>query len=70
MDHPAENAVLVAPYCAWMDGTVVELDQDDSIHRFIAREDFRYAEDKEIYMIGINFDSELKNIAEFKWERV
>jgi len=26
------------------------------------------AEDKEIYMIGINFDSELKNIAEFKWE--
>ena len=28
------------------------------------------AEDKEIYMIGINFDSELKNIAEFKWERV
>ncbi|MCF6335029.1 MAG: ATP-binding protein [Spirochaetales bacterium] len=28
------------------------------------------AEDKEIYMIGINFDSELKNIAEIKWERV
>ncbi len=28
------------------------------------------AEDKEIYMIGINFDSELKNIADFKWERV
>ena len=28
------------------------------------------AEEKKIYMIGINFDSELKNIAEFKWEKV
>jgi len=27
-------------------------------------------QDKEIYLVGINFDKESKNISEFKWERV
>lgn len=49
MAHPSENAVLVAPYCSWMDGTVVELGNDDSIHRFIAKEDFRYKDSEKYY---------------------
>ncbi len=27
-------------------------------------------ENKEIFMVGINFDSELKNISNFKWEKL
>ena len=28
------------------------------------------SENKKIYIVGINFDSELKNISEFKWEKI
>lgn len=39
-DHP--NLAIVAKYDAWMDGTVVTLDEDDNIVQFIPKKDFDY----------------------------
>ena len=42
IENPYQNLAIVAKYNAWMDGTVVTLDDDDNIVRFIPKKDFHY----------------------------
>ena len=43
------NIALVDKYESWMDGTVVTLDEDNHITRFIDKEEFKYEEIKDYY---------------------
>lgn len=43
------NIALVDKYESWMDGTVVTLDDDNHITRFIDKEEFKYEEIKDYY---------------------
>ena len=49
IDDPYPNLALVDKYESWMDGTVVTLDRDCRIKRFINKEEFRYDEIKSYY---------------------
>ena len=49
IDNPTDNLVLVDKYKAWMDGTVVKLNDNFSISHFIAKADFNYAQVNEYY---------------------
>ena len=42
IDDPRPNLAVVAKYASWMDGTVLELDADDSILGFIPKKRFDY----------------------------
>jgi histidinol-phosphate/aromatic aminotransferase/cobyric acid decarboxylase-like protein/CTP:phosphocholine cytidylyltransferase-like protein len=44
VDHSYPNLVLVAKYESWMDGTMVKIDEDNSIVDFVPKEAFRYSE--------------------------
>ncbi|MCQ2346584.1 MAG: aminotransferase class I/II-fold pyridoxal phosphate-dependent enzyme [Paludibacteraceae bacterium] len=44
IEHPYPNLALVDKYENWMDGTVVTLDEDNHIQRFIPNSQFRYEE--------------------------
>jgi len=46
---PDENAVAVARYEHWMDGTVTVLDSENRIIEFVEKKDFRYAQVGEYY---------------------
>ncbi len=49
MEDPFPNIALVDKYESWMDGTVVTLDANSRITRFIDKEGFRYDEIKDYY---------------------
>ncbi len=51
--HPDENLALVAKYEAWMDGTMVRIDEDRNILNFIPKQAFRY-EDVDVYYKTVN----------------
>ena len=42
IENPHPNLAVVAKYDAWMDGTVVTLDDEDNILQFIPKKDFDY----------------------------
>ena len=44
MDCPYPNLALVSKYESWMDGTMVQLDEDGNIVNFISKEAFNYDE--------------------------
>jgi len=43
-DSPHPNVALVAPYESWMDGTVVKVDGEGNITRFIEKKEFDFRE--------------------------
>lgn len=49
IDDPYPNLALVDKYEAWMDGTVVVIDEDNSISRFVPKKDFRFDEIDQYY---------------------
>lgn len=63
VDNPADNAALVAKYEAWMDGTVVTLDNNQSITNFIGKTDFNYS-DVDSYYKTVNIYKLSKNFSE------
>ncbi|HBE84838.1 MAG TPA: aminotransferase, partial [Lachnoclostridium sp.] len=42
INDPYPNLALVAHFESWMDGTVVLLDEQDNIMKFLTRKDFRF----------------------------
>ncbi len=53
VEHPDPNLALVAKYEAWMDGTMVRIDEDRNIVNFVPKEAFRY-EDVDVYYKTVN----------------
>lgn len=53
VDDPYPNLALVAKYEAWMDGTMVRLDQDNNIVNFIPKKAFSY-DDIDSYYKTVN----------------
>ncbi len=53
IDHPYPNLALVAKYESWMDGTVLTLDEDNNIKRFLGKKQFRF-EDTNDYFKTVN----------------
>lgn len=53
LDDPTPSLALVDKFESWMDGTVVTLDEDDNIKRFIPGSKFRY-EEAETYYKTVN----------------
>ncbi|ADL05158.1 aminotransferase class I/II-fold pyridoxal phosphate-dependent enzyme [Lacrimispora saccharolytica] len=53
ISDPYPNLALVAPFESWMDGTVVLLDKQDNIMKFLTRKDFRF-EDIHSYYKTVN----------------
>lgn len=49
LDDESPNVALVDKYESWMDGTVVTLDDDNRITRFIDKDHFRFEEIKDYY---------------------
>lgn len=49
VDSKYESAALVAKYEEWMDGTVVTLNDDNTISNFIEKKDFNYNEIEKYY---------------------
>ena len=49
LENPAENLALVDKYKAWMDGTVVKINDDFTISHFVPKSDFDYAQVDEYY---------------------
>ncbi len=44
LDNPCPNLALVAKYEPWMDGTMVQIDDDCNIVNFITKDAFRYSQ--------------------------
>ena len=44
LDNPYPSLALVAKYESWMDGTVVTLDDEDNIVRFLGKKDFKFCD--------------------------
>ena len=53
LDNPQPNLALVAKYETWMDGTMVQIDDDRNIVNFISKTAFNYA-DVESYYKTVN----------------
>lgn len=49
LDDPCPNIALVDKYESWMDGTVVTIDEEKRITRFIDKERFKFEEIKDYY---------------------
>ena len=49
IENPHPNLAIVSKYDAWMDGTVVTLDDDDNIIQFIPKKDFDYSHVEDYY---------------------
>ena len=49
IDDPSPNIALVDKYESWMDGTVVTIDEEKRITRFIDKERFKFEEIKDYY---------------------
>lgn len=53
LDNPYPSLALVAKFESWMDGTVVELDEEDTIKQFRSKREFRF-EDIPNYFKTVN----------------
>ena len=53
LHHPYPNLALVAKYEYWMDGTMVKIDEDSNIVRFVNKSEFQYS-DVDSYYKTIN----------------
>ena len=49
LEHPYPDLALVDKYESWMDGTVVTIDEENRIQRFIPNSQFRYEEIPDYY---------------------
>lgn len=49
VEYPSPDCALVSKYERWMDGTMVSLDNNNSISAFVNKSDFRYADVKSYY---------------------
>lgn len=49
LNNPYPSLALVAKYESWMDGTVVTLDEEDNIIRFLGKKDFKFSDISEYY---------------------
>ncbi len=49
LDNPYPSLALVAKYESWMDGTVVTLDDEDNIVRFLGKKDFKFCDISQYY---------------------
>lgn len=49
LDNPSPNIALVDKYESWMDGTVVTMDEENHITRFIDKHHFKFEEIKDYY---------------------
>lgn len=49
VEHPYPDLALVDKYESWMDGTVVTIDEENRIHRFIPNSQFKYEEIPDYY---------------------
>lgn len=49
LDDPSPNIALVDKYESWMDGTVVTIDEENRITRFISKEGFKFEEINNYY---------------------
>ena len=49
VDDPRPTLALVDKYESWMDGTVVKLDEDDGIYRFVPGKQFKFDDIPEYY---------------------
>ncbi len=49
LDNPCENLALVAKYESWMDGTMVQIDDEQNIVNFISKAAFNYADAQSYY---------------------
>lgn len=49
VEHPYSDLALVDKYESWMDGTVVTIDEENRIQRFIPNSQFRYEEIPDYY---------------------
>lgn len=49
LQDPSPNIALVDKYESWMDGTVVTIDEDNKITRFIDKNHFKFGEIKDYY---------------------
>lgn len=47
--NPNPSLAVVAKYESWMDGTVVKIDEDDSILKFISKNEFKFEDIKNYY---------------------
>jgi histidinol-phosphate/aromatic aminotransferase/cobyric acid decarboxylase-like protein/choline kinase len=63
IQNPYPNLALVAPFESWMDGTVVLLDEQDNITKFLTRKDFRF-EDIHSYYKTVNIYKFSKSFSE------
>lgn len=49
LSDPYPNLVLVDQYASWMDGTMVTLDENRNILRFVSKKEFSYGEREQYY---------------------
>ena len=63
---PYPNLALVAKYQSWMDGTVVTLDENNSILSFVTKPAFRY-EDIDLYYKTVNIYKFSRSFSENKY---
>ena len=49
LDNPYPSLALVAKFESWMDGTVVTLDEDNNILRFLGKKDFNFRDIDQYY---------------------
>lgn len=64
--HPYPNLAVVAKYQNWMDGTVVTLNEDNSVLSFISKAAFKYNESASYYKT-VNIYKFSRNFSEYKY---
>ncbi|MEO1954578.1 MAG: PD-(D/E)XK nuclease domain-containing protein, partial [Campylobacterales bacterium] len=57
------NIIYILEFKVGSEDALTQIKQKNYVQKYIN-------EDKEIYLVGINFDEDEKNIAKFEWERV
>lgn len=66
VQHPDPNLALVAKYETWMDGTMVQIDDERNIVNFVPKQAFRY-EDVDSYYKTVNIYKFSKEFSQSKY---
>ena len=66
INHPYPNLAVVAKYQSWMDGTVVQLDEDNNILNFISKKAFQFNQ-KDAYYKTVNIYKFSKDFSKNKY---
>lgn len=66
VEHPDPNLALVAKYETWMDGTMVQIDDERNIVNFVPKQAFRY-EDVDSYYKTVNIYKFSKEFSQSKY---